>query len=297
MCSVHAVAVSLILQPAYASAQSIEDARAAFADGRFLEAADLGEALGTSDGYTLAAQALAVYAHYEAADEEWDEVIERAMRIGEDAVRADSTNPEAHCQYAHAVGRYAQRVGTFTALRKGLAGKVRDALEAALAIDPDYPGAHLTLGGWHADVAEAGFFARRIYGANREEAVHHYERALELVPDSKILLYEYGIRLPELDEDGGRERARAMLEKALGLPVRDAYEDYIHLDILDGLDALAGLPTQPSQFTTRNRTRATRCTPSESAVTPYRAESTISGVGQYWMRLGHRYRAASVVPS
>ncbi len=236
------LAGSLVLLAADASAQSIEDARSAYADGRFLEAADLGEALGTSEGYTLATQALAVYAHYEAADEEWDEVIERAMRMGEEAVRADSTNPEAHCQYAHAVGRYAQRVGTITALRKGLAGKVRDALEAALDIDPDYPGAHLTLGGWHADVAEAGFLARRIYGADREKAVYHYERALELVPDSKILLYEYGIRLPELDEDGGRERATAMLEKAVGLPVRDVYENYIHLDILNGLDALADPP-------------------------------------------------------
>ncbi len=236
------MAGSVLFLVADASAQSIEDARSAFADGRFLEAADSGEALATSDGYTLAAEALAVYAHYEAADEEWDKVIERAMRMGEEAVRADSTNPEAHCQYAHAVGRYAQRVGTITALRKGLAGKVRDALEAALEIDPDYPGAHLTLGGWHADVADAGFFARRIYGADREDAVYHYERALELVPDSKILLYEYGIRLPKLDEDGGRERARAMLEKALGLPVWNAYENYIHLDILDGLDALAGPP-------------------------------------------------------
>ncbi len=234
------VAGGLVLIAADANAQSIDDVRTALADGRFLEAADLGNALGTSDGYTVAAQSLAIYAHFEATDEEWNEVIERAMRIGEEAVRADPTNPEAHCQYAHAVGRYAQGVGTITAIRKGLAGKVRDALEAALEIDPDYPGAHLTLGGWHADVAAAGFLARKVYGANREDAVRHYERALELVPESKILLYEYGSRLSDLDEESGTERARAMLEMALGLPVRDAYEEYVHLDILDGLDALDG---------------------------------------------------------
>jgi len=50
----------VLLLAADASAQSIEVARSAFADGRFLEAADLGEALGTSDGYTQAAQSLAV---------------------------------------------------------------------------------------------------------------------------------------------------------------------------------------------------------------------------------------------
>lgn len=225
--------------PADTSAQSIDEVRNAYRDGRFLDAADLGEALGTSDGYTLAAQSLAVYAHYEASEDEWDSVIERAMRLGEAAVQADSTNAEAHCQYAHAVGRYAQGVGTMTAIRRGLANKVRRALEAALEIDPEYPGAHLTLGGWHNDVAGEGFLARQLYGASREKAVHHYERALELVPDSKILLYEYGIRLPELDRENGTQRAREMLEKALGLPPIDMYEEYIHLDILDGLDALA----------------------------------------------------------
>ena len=234
------VAGSLVLLAADACAQSIDDARSACAEGRFLQAADLGEALATSEGYTLAAKSLAVYAHFEAADEDWSEVIERAMRMGEEAVRADPANPEAHCQFAHAVGRYAQRVGTTTALRKGLAGKIRDALEAALDIDPGYPGAHLTLGGWHADVAQAGFLARKIYGASRKKAVYHYERALELAPESKILRYEYGIRLLELDKENGVERAREMLVKALGLPVRDVYESFIQLEIRKGLGALAG---------------------------------------------------------
>ena len=162
------------------------------------------------------------------------------MRMGEEAVRADPTSPEAHCHLAHTVARYAQRVGTLTALRKNLAGKIRDSLEAALALDPDYALAHLMLGIWHADVSAAGFFARRIYGANREEAVNHYERALDLAPESKILLYEYGMSLPELDEARGTERAREMLEKALGLPVRDTHEEYVHLDILDRLEPLSG---------------------------------------------------------
>lgn len=230
---------ALILAPD-AGAQSIEDARFAHEEGRFLEAADLGEALGTSDGYTLAAQSLALYAHYKATAEEWNEVVERAMRLGEAAVNADPTSPEAHCQFAHAIARYAQRSSTMTALRKNLAGRIRDLLEAALEIDPDHALTHLLLGIWHVDVAAAGFLARTIYGADREDAIDHYERAMELAPDSKIVMYEYAISLPELDEDGGVEAAREMLEKALALPVRDAHEEWVHLDILDGLDWLAG---------------------------------------------------------
>ena len=233
------VAAGALILGADAGAQSIDDVRAAHEDGRFLEAADLGEALGTPAGYTLAAQSLALYAHYKATAEEWSEVVERAMQMGEAAVNADPTSPEAHCHLAHAVARYAQRSSTMTAIRKNLAGKIRDLLETALEIDPDHALTHMMLGIWHADVAASGFLARTIYGANREDAIHHYERAMELAPDSKILLYEYAMSLPVLDEDGGAEAALEMLEKALGLPVLDAHEEWVHLDILDGLDRLA----------------------------------------------------------
>ena len=235
-----AMAGCLALFPASGNAQSIDDANAAYADGRFVEAADIGEALGTSDGYTLAAKSLAVHAHYEASDEEFQEVVDRAMRMGEAAIAADPNNPDAHYQSAHAVGRYAQRVGAFTALREGLAGKIRDLLEATLAIDPDYVDAMLALGGWHADLDAEGFLARRMYGGSKDEAITLFERALEMAPDSKVVLHAYAIRVPHLYGDNSIDRARAMLERALDLPVRDAYEEYVHFDVLDALDDLAG---------------------------------------------------------
>ena len=231
---------SALLLAAGADAQSIEDANAAYADGRFVEAADIGEALGTSEGFAVAAKSLAVYAHYEASEEEFREVVERATRMGEEAINADPTNPEAHYQAAHVAGRYAQRVGAFTALREGLAARIREPLEATLALAPDRADAILALGGWHADIAEQGFLARAMYGGSDEEAVKFFEQALEMAPDSKVVLHAYAIRLPRLDKDSGVARAREMLERALGLPVRDAYEDYVHLDVLDALDDLAG---------------------------------------------------------
>lgn len=233
-----AATASIMLLAAEARAQSMDDARSAYEDGRFVEAADLAEAIGTSEAYALAAQSLAVYAHYEASEEEWEEVVERAMRMGEEAVKADSTNPDAHYQSAHAVGRYAQRIGAWTALRQGLAGKIRDLLEATIALDPDYVDAILALGGWHADIAAEGFIARRMYGGKKEEAVKLFNRALEMAPESKVVLHAYAIRLPYLDEENGRARAMEMLNKALGLPVMDAYGDYVHLDVLDALDDL-----------------------------------------------------------
>lgn len=233
-----AAVAGLVLLETGANAQSIDGASAAFEEGRFLEAADLAEALGTSDGYALAARSLAVYGHHVATGDDRKVFLERAMRLGEEAVRADSTNREAYYQSAHAVGRYAQNVGRLTALRRGLAGRVRGLLENALSISPDFAETHMAFGGWHADIAGAGRIARFMYKASREKAVVHYERALELAPDSKVVLLEYAIRLPELDREGGRERAGALLSKAAELPVRDAYEEFIQQDVLEALAEL-----------------------------------------------------------
>ena len=233
-----AVVAACLVGAAGANAQSIDEARVAFGEGRFLEAADLAEALGTSEGYALAAQSLAVYGHHVATGNERKGFLEHAMKLGEEAVRADSANAEAYYQSAHAVGRYAQSVGKMTALRRGLAGKIRGLLEDTLAIRPDFAEAHVALGGWHAHIASAGRIARFLYKGNQKDAVIHYERALELEPDSKVVLMEYALSLPELDREGGRERAGALLSRAAELPARDAYGEFIHLRVLEALAEL-----------------------------------------------------------
>ena len=230
-----AALAGLVLLAADAGAQSLDDAGSAYAEGRFLEAAELAEALGTSDGYALAARSLAIHAHFLATGDEWRKIVERAMRMGEEALRADSTNAEAHHQAAHALGRYAQGVGAVTALRQGLAGRIRERLDAAILIDPHLWEARLALGGWHADIAAEGFIARRMYGGNRPAAIVLFDQALQMAPESRVVLYEYAIRLPDLDEENGEERAREMLDTAARLPIVDAYDGLIQELVLEAV--------------------------------------------------------------
>ena len=77
-----------------------------------------------------------------------------------------------------------------------------------------------------------------IYGGNREDAVAHYERALELEPESKVVVLEYARRLPDLDSERGTERAREMLTMAAELPIWDAYEEFIQQEIMEEPAAL-----------------------------------------------------------
>ena len=206
------------------------EARAAFDEGRYLEAADLGEALGTSEGLALATDALAVYGHYVAADADKLPILERARRLADEALALDPASAEARFQFAHAMARYAQSIGPTKALRQGFVGGSREAIEAVLEIDPDLAKARLSLASWHADLV-AGFgrlIARATYGATVKAAVENYERALELAPEEKVAYVEFARGLSEIGGRRDRARVRELLAQALALPVHTDFDRIIH---------------------------------------------------------------------
>lgn len=205
------------------------DAQSAFDEGRYQSAAELAEALATADGLALAAEALAVYGHYVAPEDERLAVLERANQLAEQAVELDPTNAEARFQLAHAMARYAQHIGPVKALRQGFVGRSRESIEAILELDPDMAEARLSLASWHADVvAGAGrLLGRTLYGATRDAAIEHYERTLELAPDEKIAYYEFGRALAAMGRRH-RDRAREMLARAVELPAQNHFDGLIH---------------------------------------------------------------------
>ncbi|MCY3729889.1 MAG: hypothetical protein OXF98_00975, partial [Rhodospirillaceae bacterium] len=126
------------------------------------------------------------------------------------------------------IGGFAHALGAMQAMRGGYARRVRDAIQDALALDPDMMAAHLSLAAWHAEAStRGGFMASALYGASRARALEHYERALELAPDEKIVLVEYAYGLLLLDDEN-RERARDLLARAVRIPSEDAHDRILH---------------------------------------------------------------------
>jgi tetratricopeptide (TPR) repeat protein len=228
--AVHTMALAAIfLGSSMATAASLEDARTAYIEGRYLEAASMGEALETSEGFALAADALAIHGYYIASEDEKQPLFDRAMADAREAVQRDAANPEAHLQSAHAMGRYAQTIGVLEALNAGFAEKIREAIDNALLLDPEMAPAHISLAAWHAEiVGSAGFMADFLYGATEEDALLHYETAFKLAPDQKAVNLEYAIGLLILDDEDYADRAREMLERAIELPGVDAYDGLVH---------------------------------------------------------------------
>ena len=229
----------LVLAVAAASDDGLAAAEAAYAEGSFLGCAELAEARGTSEGHALAAMCLAFQAEYLAAEAGKPPLVERALALADEAIRLDPDNADAYLQSARALGLHAGIIGNLRALRQGLGGRSRDLVSAALERAPDEAEAHLGVAGWHADIVAAGFFARAMFkDASKEDAVKHFERALELGGDSKQVRLEYARRLPKLDRKGGRERARTLLSEAAAFPVRDFHDGLVHEDVLRELAAL-----------------------------------------------------------
>ena len=233
LCAALLATVAAVADDGLAAAQE------AYAAGRFVESAELAEALGTSDGQAFAAMCLSFQAQYLAAEDDKPALVARALALADEAIRLDPDNADAYLQSARALGLHAGIIGNVKALRQGLAGRSFDLVSAALERAPDRAEAHLGVAGWHADIVAAGFFARAMFkDADKEVAVQHFERALELAGDSKLVRLEYARRLPKLAGKRGRERARDLLAEAAAFPVGDFYDGLVHEEVLRELAAL-----------------------------------------------------------
>jgi len=224
-----------------ASAQSMEQARAAYADGRFAAAAELAEKLRTSEGYALAALALVMHGHLSSETRVKEPLYKRAIRLAKSAIRLDPRNPEAHIQLAHAMGRYARAIGFVKAVAGGYARKARNAIDKALRLAPDKAGAHLSMATWHAKLVKgAGPMAGLLYGATAKKARKHYQRSIELVPHNKVARVEYAFALLKMDERRHRAEALRQLKHAVQAPPRNAVDRLYHEKAVARLAVLNG---------------------------------------------------------
>ena len=161
--------------------------------GDFHAAAELGASLGVP-GYAAANKATAMYAHY--LEQSKHPKLDLFQQIATRAEEARSVLPDdanSHYLFANALGRYSQGISVLEALAQGLGAKVKEALERTLAVQPEHAEAHAALGTYHAEVVSkvGGMLAGLTYGASKELALKHYDRALALHPESAIVRIEY----------------------------------------------------------------------------------------------------------
>ena len=209
-----------------ALAEALQEAWRAFHRGDFKAAFDAGNALGPV-GASVAVKAIGIHATY-LVDDEGEQLkrYEQAAKLAEAAIKALPDEANSHYRHAFALGRYSQGLSIAKALKMGIAGKVRESLQATLELAPDHAEAHIALAVYHAEIIDkiGAMIGGLTYGAKAAEAESHIKTALKLTPDSPIAHIEHANVMLLLHGDKKEEAAAAAFEKAGKLKPRDAME-------------------------------------------------------------------------
>lgn len=206
-------------------AETLQDAWRAFHRGDYQEACDKGLALGLI-GHTVADKAASMYATFLEQDKRARlALFAQAAERSEAARKAMPENANAHYLVAYCLGRHSQGSSVLEAITRGVAGRVKAALDRTLALEPRHADAHTATGTYHAEVIDkvGALVARLTYGANAGDALAHYRKALALNPDSAIARVEYARGLLMLD-DSKLANAKKLLAEAVKQEPADATE-------------------------------------------------------------------------
>ena len=209
----------------YPQAEAAQQAWRHYHAGEFQQAVETGRA-GGGAAVNAAVKAQSIYANYLESEKSRLPLFEEAAAWAA-ARRAEAPkDANAHYLYAYALGRYGQGISVAKALAQGFGGKIKDALGKSLKLAPAHAEAHTAFGAYQAEViAKVGaLVAGMTYGAKKESALEHFQKALKLNADSAIARIEYGNGLILLF---GKERlaeATNLYEQAAACKPADAME-------------------------------------------------------------------------
>ena len=207
-------------------ATQLQDAWRAFHRGDFEEAHDSGVAL-KALGASVAIKAGGIHAAYlVSSDKEKTARYEALAKLADVAIADLPGAANSHYRRAFALGRYSQCISITKALAQGIAGKVRESLDATLKLAPKHAEAHTAMGLYHAEIVGkvGGMLAKFTYGASAGAADKHLHEALKLTPGSPIAWIEYGNALLLLHGESREDDVAAAYAKAAKFKPMDAME-------------------------------------------------------------------------
>ena len=194
--------------------------------GEFRDAVEAGVAAGGA-GMNAAVKAQAIYANYlEKAEKAKLALLEEAARWADERRTDTPKDANAHYLYAYALGRYGQGISVVKALAQGFGGKIKDALTRAIKLAPTHADAHIAYGAYQAEVVNkvGGLVAGMTYGAKKDSAIEHFQKAVKLNPDSAIARIEYANGLILLFGKEKLDEATKLYEQAAKMKPMDAME-------------------------------------------------------------------------
>src|SRR4051794_30216717 len=138
----------------------------------------------------------------------------------------DPKNANAWYWQGYALGRYSQAISVAKALAQGLGGKVKEALEKTIKLQPRHADAHTALGVFHAEVIDkvGSLIGGMTYGTKKEVGLKMFQDALKLNPASAIGMIEYANGLLMLEGEKKMSEATRLYQQAAASQPLDAME-------------------------------------------------------------------------
>lgn len=205
--------------------QSAAEIRALLDAGNYTLAAELGQSLASADGLALASEALSAPVLLATSEDPKDQA-KTAHELAKEALALDPSHIDAHMQIALTLGFITRASNPITVWRKGLAGDLKDAIDAFEALAPNDARVHALRGAWHYGIVRKAGEGRaeNWYSATMTDGNAAYDRALELSPHDIIIEANYALSLVEADYDANQSRARAMIEDCTDETAKTAVE-------------------------------------------------------------------------
>jgi hypothetical protein len=210
----------------FPKSDAIVQAWIAFHAGNFEQAAELGLAQGMA-GYNVANKATNIYANYvEKSDKKKLDFYQEVAARCEEQQAKDKKDPNGFYLYSYAMGRYSQGISITKALAQGLGGKVKDALQTTLKLQPKHADAHIGLGAFHAEIIDkvGAMLGGVSYGAKKDEGLRLFKAAIAMMPHSAVAKIEYANGLVMLEGKKGMKQAEELYAEAAECVAMDAME-------------------------------------------------------------------------
>ncbi len=222
----------------FAKDAAVLDAWRHYHAGEFARAVDAGLAAGGA-GVTAAAKAQAIYATYlEKSDKTRLALFDEAAGWTDKRRSEAPKDVNAHYVHAYALGRYSQGISVAKALAQGYGGRIKDALLATLKLEPGHAEAQTAWAAYQAEVIDkvGALIGGMTYGAKKDSALEHFQKALKLHPDSAIARIEYANGLIMLFGKTRMADAEKLYREAAACTPVDAME---RLDVEHAKEELA----------------------------------------------------------
>ncbi len=197
-----------------------------FHSGEFQRAAEAGLKAG-GGGITAANKATAIYANYlEKKEKNKLDLFMAVAQRAEAQATEEPKNANAWYWQAYALGRYSQGISVAKALAQGLGGRVKEAMEKTIQLQPRHADAHVALGAFHAEVIDkvGTLIGGMTYGAKKEVGLKLFQEALKINPTSIIGMIEYANGLMMLEGERKMKEATRLYEQAVASKPMDATE-------------------------------------------------------------------------